>query len=60
MTERYTSRKFGLAVAFTVATIAGLFLDKLDGGTFVASASLILGLYAAADVAQDQLSKRAG
>lgn len=58
MDNKFASRKFAIAAAFAIATIAGLFADKLDGSTFVAAASLVLGLYAAADVAQDQLTRR--
>jgi len=45
-------RKFTLACMAMLASIVGLFTGHLDGGTWVAALSLILGLYAAANVAQ--------
>ena len=51
--NRFRSRKFLLAMIFTISGVVGLFLGTLDGGTFVALASLVLGLYAGADVYQD-------
>ena len=46
----YRSRKFLLACTAMLASIIGLFADQLDGGTWVAALSLILGLYSAANV----------
>ncbi len=47
-----TQRKFTLACLAMATSIVGLFTGHLDGGTWVAAQSLILGLYAAANVAQ--------
>jgi uncharacterized membrane protein len=51
--NRYSSRKFILAMMFGIASVIGMFLGTLDGGTFVAVATVVLGLYAGADVYQD-------
>lgn len=48
----YSSRKFILALLALVWSAVGLALDWLDGGTWVAALSLVLGLYAAANVAE--------
>lgn len=53
-----TSTKFWLAVFCLVVSAIGLFTGKLDGGTWVAAISLILGLYGAADVAQKHRSMK--
>lgn len=45
-------RKFVLACFFALTGAAGLFLSKISGGEFIALASLVLGLYASANVAQ--------
>ena len=46
------SRKFILAMMAMSASIVALFLGTIDGGTWVAALSLILGLYGAANVVQ--------
>ena len=51
--ERYSSRKFLLAMIFAVASVIAVFLGTIDGGTFAAIATIVLGLYASADVYQD-------
>lgn len=56
--SHFNSTKYTLAGMFTMATIIGLFTDKLDGGTFVAAATLILSVYAAADVSNNIFGKR--
>jgi len=58
-TDRYTSRKFLLACVFTGAAIMGLMAGKLSGGEFVMLAGTVLGLYGAADVAQDKFRQDA-
>lgn len=57
--SRYASRKFILALMFAVALIVGLFTGHVSGGEFISGVTIITGLYAAADVTQDQLSRRA-
>jgi|GEM_PF-1841259 len=57
--NRYASRKFLLALMFALALIAGLFTGHISGGEFISGMTIITGLYAAADVTQDQLSMRA-
>jgi len=47
-----SSRKFILAVSAMVASIVALFLGTIDGGTWVAALSLILGLYGGSNVIQ--------
>lgn len=54
----FNSTKYTLAGMFAMATIIGLFTDKLDGGTFVAAATLILSVYAAADVSNNIFAKK--
>lgn len=56
--NRYASRKFLLALMFAVALIVGLFTGHVSGGEFISGVTIITGLYAAADVTQDQLSRR--
>lgn len=46
------STKFWLAILCLIISAAGFWTDKMDGGTWVAAMSFILGLYGAADVAQ--------
>lgn len=51
------SRKFALAVLAMVVSAAGLFAGQLDGGTWVAACSLVLGLYGAANVTESSKQK---
>jgi hypothetical protein len=51
------SRKFFLACTAMGASIVGLFWGLIDGGTWVAALSLILGLYSAANVAEYKVNK---
>ena len=53
----YRSRKFMLACFAMIISAIGLFSGQLDGGTWVAACSLVLGLYGAANVAETQVSK---
>ena len=46
----YRSRKFLLAVTALAVSAVALFKGDLDGGTWVAALTLILGLYSAANV----------
>ena len=50
MDEKFRSRKFGLAVTFSLVSIAALFSGHLSGGEFIAATTVILGLYGAANV----------
>ena len=54
----YRSTKFFLACFCIVISAIGLFNGSLDGGTWVAAMSLVLGLYGAADVAQKHNSMK--
>jgi energy-converting hydrogenase Eha subunit H len=50
--SKFFSRKFILALLFTLAACAALFVgDKIDGAQFVALAGIILGAFTAGDVA---------
>ena len=46
------SRKFLLAAFAMLCSAYGLFAGFIDGGTWVASISLVLGLYGAANVVE--------
>ena len=59
--NKYFSRKFVLALLFTIAGCIGLFVtDKIDGGQFVALAGLVLGAFTAGDVALNAIHKKNG
>ena len=45
------SRKFQLAVFFTLADTIGFFMNFMDASQFIAAQTLILGLYSAANIA---------
>lgn len=51
-----TSTKFALAVFFAIVSAIGFLIGKMDGGTWVAAMTVILGCYGAADVAQKHKS----
>lgn len=53
-----TSTKFWLAVACLTISAIGFLTGKMDGGTWVAAMSFVLGLYGAADVAQKHRSMK--
>jgi hypothetical protein len=56
---KYFSRKFIIALIFTVTACLALFLtDKIDGGQFVALVGIILGAFTAGDVAINAIQKR--
>lgn len=50
MDNKYRSRKFFIACFFSVASTVALFDGKMDDGVYMAIATAILGLYAAANV----------
>jgi hypothetical protein len=52
------STKFALAIACLLISAAGFLTSKMDGGTWVAAMTVILGLYGAADVAQKHQSMK--
>jgi len=54
MDDRYRSRKFGLAVFFTLTSTTALFTDYLEGGEYLAAMGLVLGLYGMANVMQSK------
>lgn len=50
--SKFLSRKFILALLFTVTSCLGLFLtEKIDGGNFVALVGIVLGAFTAGDAA---------
>ena len=53
----YRSRKFLLAMIAMLWSCMGLALGWLDGGTWVAALSLVLGLYSAANVVESRNAK---
>jgi hypothetical protein len=50
------STKFWQAVFVQLTGAVALFIDKIDGGTYVALSTLALGIYAVADVADKRLN----
>lgn len=44
------SRKFILALVFTITGVAAMFTGKLGGGEFIGLAATVLGLYGGANV----------
>ena len=57
--SKYFSRKFVLALLFTLAGCFALFLtDKVTGGEFVTLAGLVLGSFTAGDVALNHIYKK--
>ena len=51
MDDRYRSRKFMLAAAFTISSIVAVFTAVISGGEYLGAMGLILGLYGASNVA---------
>ena len=57
--SKFFSRKFILALIFTITACIGLFVtDKIDGGQFVALVGIILGAFTAGDVALNAIHKK--
>jgi hypothetical protein len=57
--NKFWSRKFILALLFTIAACVGLFVKgTIDGSQFVALAGIILGAFTAGDVALNAIHKR--
>jgi hypothetical protein len=53
---RLSSRKFLLACASFAVGAVGFFTGRMDGGTYVALVTLILGVYGSASVADKRLN----
>ena len=51
----WKSTKFLQSVFVQVTGAVALFMDKIDGGTYVALSTLALTIYAVADVAQNRM-----
>lgn len=57
--SKFFSRKFILALLFTIAACIGLFWKGvLDGAQFVALAGIVLGSFTAGDVALNAIHKK--
>lgn len=54
----WKSTKFQQSAFIQVTGAIALFVDKIDGATYVALSTLALSIYAVADVAQKKLMKR--
>ena len=59
MDDKYRSRKFGLAVFFTITDTIALFSDVDVGlfGAYIGAQATILGLYGMANVAEKRNAK---
>ena len=55
--RKYISRKFVVVAAFTIATIAALFIGRLTGAEFVTMAGLLVGSFTAGDVALNYIHR---
>ena len=51
------STKFCLAVIMLAISAIGFLSGQMDGGTWVAAMTVILGIYGAADVAQHKVMR---
>ena len=54
---KYSSRKFLLASFFSASGFILALMDKMDGSTYVTMATLILGVYGAANVMSERSNK---
>ena len=54
----WKSTKFLQSVFVQVTGAVALFMDKIDGGTYVALSTLALTIYAVADVAQNRMTDK--
>ena len=50
MNDRYTSRKFILAVFFSLASTVGLYFGHITDSNYVIIVGLVLGLYGGSNV----------
>lgn len=55
----WKSTKFVQAVFVQITGAVALFMDKIDGGTYVALSALALTIYSVADVAQKRVAANA-
>lgn len=55
--QKMQSRKFILSSAALIFSGVALYLGKMDGGTFVAALTVILGAYSAANVVEAKNGK---
>ena len=55
---KWNSTKFAQAAFIQVTGAGALFLDKIDGGTYVALSTIALGIYAVADVTDKRLNPK--
>lgn len=53
----FLSRKFIQAAFVQVTGAVALFIDKIDGGTYVALSTLALSIYGVANVASKKVSQ---
>lgn len=60
LVERYTSRKFVLVVIVQVTAIVALFTRRMEPTTWLAVATLVLGTYFGATVADKRLNGGTG
>ncbi len=58
--ERYTSRKFVLVMIIQIAAIVALFSHRMEPQTWLAVATLVLGTYFGATVADKRLNGGTG
>jgi hypothetical protein len=58
--QTFKSKKFVLAVMFTVAGIVAMFAGNLGGGEFIGLAATVLGLYGGADVIAGKVAVKNG
>lgn len=52
MDNKFSSRKFAIAVAILYALTTALFTGFISGGEYITGITLILGLYGASNVAE--------
>lgn len=57
MNLKFRSRRFLLAVFFSITTTVLTFKGMLEGGSYVAAITIILGLYGGMDTAQQVINK---
>jgi len=55
--ERFSSRKFSLAVFFALTSTLALFTGDIEGDVYRSILALVLGLYAFGNVASEYVKK---
>lgn len=58
MKNKLASRKFQIAVFFSLIDAVGLFMDKLTGGEFITLAVTIITTYGVSNVASNFVGKK--